>query len=126
MKPSISVLVLLLAAVGTCGASPVTLKCFTESGTPAADITVDIDTKAMIWGSSHFEIRGVTERYITAIQPPSDTWEKVGGEVWVFDRETGDYLRAWVGFTQRGVNGVMTPSTLTTGTYHGRCIRPIL
>jgi hypothetical protein len=42
VKPSTSVSVLLLAAAAAGAASPMTLKCFTESGSPTVDIVLDL------------------------------------------------------------------------------------
>jgi len=116
-----------IMAAGTCTASPLTIACRAEGDTVLTfDITLDIDRRTMTWGGSQFEIREVTERYITAFEPPSQTWERVGGEVWVLDRVTGEYLRATVRFTSRGVNGSYTPRALTADTYRGKCTRPLI
>jgi hypothetical protein len=123
---AIFLLLVQVMAAKTCTAAPLTLNCATQDGTPTPDIILDIDKRRMTWGSSQLEIREVTDRYITAFKPPSQSWEKVGGEVWVLDRATGDYLRASVGFVSRGVNGRYTPPTLEASTYRGRCTRPLL
>lgn len=114
---------LLLAASAPCVADPVTLKCVADDGTPTEPIMVDLAKGTMHWGGSDYQIKGVTDRYITAIEEPSQTWEKVGGEIWVLDRVTLEYWRATAGFTSRGVNGRYTEPEMTLGSYRGRCSR---
>lgn len=119
---SATFLFLAQATAGTCAAAPLTLKCKTAIG--IADLVVDIDNRTMRWGILKYEIRHVTDRYITAIHEHSDN---VGAEVWVLDRTTGEYQRADVGFTMHAaVGGGYTPLALTADTNRGTCTRPVL
>lgn len=116
-------IVVQVLAAGACTAAPVTLRCITDDGERTGDAIVDIDRRVMTFGIVQYEIRSITDRYITAIHEPSD---KVGGELWVLDRASGEYQRASVGFVTRGVNGAYTPFTLEAHTYRGTCTKPLL
>jgi hypothetical protein len=105
-----------------CLAAPLVLKCKTDTGTPTPDLTIDLDNRTMSWGPAKYEIRSVTDRYITAIQETN----RVGAEVWVLDRTTGEYQRAYVEMTQRAVQGGIAPPELTSAAYRGTCTRPLL
>jgi hypothetical protein len=122
----ITILVFLVQAViATCTAAPVTLKCTAAGSSALFDIIIDIEKRTMTWGGS-YQIRSITDRYITAILDPSETRDKLGGEVWVLDKDTGEYQRASVGMVSRGVNGTYTPFKLEANAYSGRCTRPLL
>ena len=107
-------------------AEPVTFKCKTDSGSAAADLVIDLDKRTLTWGGSRYEIRNVTSQYITAIEWPDD---KVGAEVWVFDRNSGEYQRAIVAIMRTATPGApngLGPPALTRDTYRGTCSRPII
>jgi hypothetical protein len=100
-------------------ANPVTLKCTTSNGEPAADLKVDIANHRMSWDALNYKITHVTDRYITAIDTKLLN-ANVGGEVWVLDRVNGKYKRALV------VMGCPDPTCpngprLAALTYVGRC-----
>jgi hypothetical protein len=114
---------LLILASQACLAAPLVLNCKTDSGTPTPDLIVDLDNHTMGWGPYKFDIRGVTDRYITGIYENSD---HVGAEVWVLDRTTGEYRHAGVSMTLRAVQGGLGPPELTSYTYRGTCARPLV
>lgn len=123
MKMRLSCAVLLLAASAMCMAAPVTLKCKTDTGTPTPNLVVDLNNHIMSWGGSNYAIRGVTDKYITGIEEGSD---HIGAEIFVLDRTTGEYQRAYVLMTMAAIAGGLGPPTLTSNTYRGTCTRPIL
>src|SRR5580704_16307129 len=106
-------------AVPASAATPLTLKCTTSNGEPAADLKVDIANHRMSWDALNYKITHVTSRYITAIDTKLLN-TNVGGEVWVLDRVNGKYKRALV------VMGCPDPTCpngprLAALTYVGRC-----
>jgi hypothetical protein len=106
-------------AVPASAANPITLKCTTSNGEPAADLKVDIANHRMSWDALNYKITHVTDRYITAIDTKLLN-TNVGGEVWVLDRVNGKYKRALV------VMGCPDPTCpngprLAALTYVGRC-----
>jgi hypothetical protein len=105
-------------------AAPIKLKCTTEDGKPAADLTVDVSAKLLSWGATRYRIRAIDDRYISAYLEAGDT---TGGEVWVFDRVSGEYLRAGVAITWNSPDDFSKkPGTLTAATYRGKCTKPII
>jgi hypothetical protein len=114
-----SLMAALALAVPASAANPLTLKCTTSSGEPAADLKVDIANHRMSWDALNYKITHVTDRYITAIDTKLLN-TNVGGEVWVLDRVNGKYKRALV------VMGCPDPTCpngprLAALTYVGRC-----
>jgi hypothetical protein len=71
-------------------AAPVNFKCMTSDGVPVADLIVDTENRTFSWGANRYAIHSMNDRYISAYQQ-TYTGE-VGGEVWVLDRITGEYL----------------------------------
>ena len=118
-------------AVDIANAAPVRFKCQAEDGTPVADLVVDVDKRVMAWGEiSKYTIHMVDDVYISAYETVRD--DSVGGEVFVFNRNTGEYARATVflGFSspdavrksiETGARG-----RLVATTYAGRCAKPLL
>jgi hypothetical protein len=106
-------------AVPASAANPITLKCTTSNGEPAADLKVDIANHRMSWDALNYKITHVTDRYITAIDTKLLN-TNVGGEVWVLDRVNGKYKRALV---VMGCPDPMCPNgpRLAALTYVGRC-----
>jgi hypothetical protein len=108
------------------------LKCNATPGGPIIQtLTIDLEGKWMRFGQygSAYKIISMTDRYITGLQ---DTDKHVGGELWVLDRETGDYWRAavflgWVGLTPEQMNKTapLPPEAMQSATYSGKCNRPI-
>src|SRR5581483_6954273 len=84
-----------ILGIATCvSAVPVTFKCNAEGGTPVADLIVDLDARQMKWGrTATYVIHRTDEQYISAHEITPD---RVGGEIWVLDRKTGEYNRATV------------------------------
>lgn len=117
MKP----LILLLLVVGTSAqAEPITLKCKTDTGEKAADLVVDFASNQLRWGPSTYTIFHKNDQYISAYEVPGN---RVGGEVWVLDRVTGEYTRAAVLiFTDSEGRG----AKLRPGTFKGHCNTPML
>jgi hypothetical protein len=65
MKKIISLIFML--AVSEVNASPVTFKCTTIEGDPAADLVIDASKKIMVWGSGlKYVIHSIDDRYISA------------------------------------------------------------
>src|SRR5215472_6134906 len=104
-------------------ANPYTLKCTTEYGDPAVDLTVDLDRRVMTWGTKDYTITNITDRYITAIENDALAGRNVGGEIWVLDRVTGDYKRAAVGMFCKEPPPCRTGTVLRAFTYFRRCVR---
>lgn len=114
-----------LLAISSCAAAPVTLKCTTAQGTPAADLVVDVENSTMLWSISKYTIHAIDDRYISAhsVGP-----REIGGEIWVLNRATGEYLRASVSVTWDSPEAIerRLPGKLGTSTYTGKCSRPLL
>jgi hypothetical protein len=126
-------LLLSIFAVGTCAAAPMVLKCNAVPGGPFVfTLTVDLEGKWMRFGDySTYKIISMNDRYITGFE---DNDKHVGGELWVLDRETGEFWRAAV-FLGWGANvltpeqlrgtALRPPETMQSATYSGKCNRPI-
>lgn len=115
-------LILLLLVVGTSAqAEPITLKCKTDTGEKAADLVVDLASNQLRWGPGMpYTIFHKNDQYISAYEVPDN---RVGGEVLVFDRVTGEYTRAAVRiFTDSKGRG----AKLRPGTFKGHCNAPML
>lgn len=48
-------------------ATPYVLKCTTDKGEAAADLTVDLDGQVMLWGGTRYKITSETDRYVTGM-----------------------------------------------------------
>lgn len=105
-------------------AKPYVLKCTTDQGKAAADLTVDLDGKVMLWGGARYKITSETDRYITGMAANDNGVPPVGGEVWVLDRVSGQYKRAVVGMYYRDGTPPAGPFW-EAFTVSGRCVRPI-
>ncbi len=125
MKPktvAIGAVLLVAALVALAGptskaiAEPVVLKCRTQGGQEASDLTIDIENNKMKWGSN-YNIVHVSSEYITAYQETNI----VGGEVFVIHRATGDYWRALAG--KYCSSRVCDDEKMGVLTYRGRCSR---
>jgi hypothetical protein len=129
MRHSLSaviVVILLVLADGTHGLAsqaqiaPTVLKCTTDRGVTASDLTVDLGKREMRWGqASVYDVIHVDDAFITAYLRPTGN---VGGEVWVLDRRSGEYQRGSVALLGQKPGAV----TLTASTYSGRCLRPVV
>ncbi len=99
--------------------SSVTLKCKTSDGRDAVDLSIDLDNKTMRWGTTYYDIIHVDDKHITAYERPTTS---VGGEVWVIERQTGEYLRALVAklFIE---HEKPEDARLQAQTYSGRCLK---
>jgi hypothetical protein len=88
-------LLLSIFAGATCEAAPMVLKCNAVWDGPIFQtLTVDLEGKWMRFGEyGKYKIISVTNRYITGLE---DKDNGVGGEIWVLDRDTGEYWRAAV------------------------------
>ena len=106
-------------------AKPYVLKCTAEKGEPVADLTVDLETKVMLWGGTRYRITTETDRFITGMAAHEDSVPPVGGEVWVLDRVSGQYKRAIVGMYYRDGTPPAGPFW-EASTVSGRCVRPML
>jgi len=125
MKRANLMVVLLLTVVVT-HAAPVTFKCTTAEGDPAADLVVDTTERTLVWGGGQkYAIHSMNDRYLSAYL---QTQSEVGGEVWVFNRVTGEYLRAsiYIGWASPEAARRGDPGKLTGTTYRGKCSRPLL
>jgi hypothetical protein len=124
------VLAFSIFAVGTCVAAPMAIKCNAAEGGPFAQtLTVDLEGKSMKWGIVTYKIISMNAHYITGLDDASG----VGGEIWVLDRETGEYWRASVflgwpaaAITPEVLNGTKPrpPHSMQSATYHGQCNAP--
>jgi hypothetical protein len=113
----------LVMSSGACLSAPLNFNCKSDAGLAVSDLIVDIENRWMIWGAFRYEIRSVTDRYVTGIRWGSDS---IGAEVWVLDRSTGEYQRASVTMTYRAVPGGTSPPYLAADAYRGTCTRPLL
>ncbi len=98
-------------------ASPLTLKCSTDTGEETVDLIIDVANHTMKWGIIEYNIVGTTDTYITAYQ---NSTKNVGGEVWVINRITGLYKRASVDiYFYKGQKP--EEGTLKALTFEGHC-----
>jgi hypothetical protein len=104
-------------------AAPLTLKCTAHNGETTEPLILDVDQGTMKWGISTYKIRTITDRYISAYQIMGD--QEVGGEIWVLNRTTGEYLRASV-YTGTDKAWLPRATTLASGIYKGKSSRPLL
>ena len=126
VKPSLLFFSVYAAVMSAAEAAPMTFKCTTAEGTPAADLVVDLERMTMSWGYKKYTIHSVNESYISAYEQVGN---EVGGEVWVLDRNSGEYFRAGVNFgwpTAADAIKHRTPGEIGAQTYSGRCSRPLL
>ena len=124
MQKLVGLLILQILYSGFACAEPLTLKCTTEDGAPAADLVVDISKRTLSWAFYSYRIVSIDDRYISAYQ---ENDKAVGGEVWVLNRTTGEYLRAGVGiFMTREESERKETGKLRANTYQGKCLRPML
>lgn len=124
MRSIVTMVLLVLLPVPFVSAEPITLKCTTDNGSPAADLIVNVPNRTLSWAHREYTITFIDERYISAYEQSNDA---VGGEVWVFDRNSGEYLRAGVGIFWSTPDAVTKePGKLTANTYSGKCVRPML
>lgn len=78
----------------TVHATPTRLGCVTSDGQRVArSLYVDLEKKVIEWGLSVYDIVHANENYISAYERSTNT----GGEVFVIDRNTGEYQRGAVG-----------------------------
>ena len=121
----VSLIVALLFIISVTEAATITFKCTTAEGDPAADLVVDTANQTMMWGSTKYVIHAINDRYISAYQK---SLSEVCGKVWVFNRITGEYLRASVHIGWDSPEAIKRndPGKLTAITYRGKCSRPLL
>lgn len=115
-----------LLTVSTVQAAPITFKCMTSAGDPAADLIVDPENRTLMWGGNQkYTIHSMSDRYISAYL---NSTGEVGGEVWVFNRITGEYLRAsaYIGWDSPEAITRKEAGKLTATTFRGKCTRPLL
>ena len=113
----------LFMLAGSVFAEPVTLKCVTSDGQDASDLTIDLEKRELRWGKTNmqtkYDIIHVNDKYVSAYERTGD---KVGGEVWVIDRRSGEYKRGFVGMLFS--SGETTDQArLTATTFSGRCVK---
>jgi hypothetical protein len=118
-------------------ANPYVVKCTTVEGYPLTGaLTVDLDQKTVSWGVELYIITDITDEYITAMHNDHEllggtrSANTVGGEVFVLNRLTGVYKRAWVGlfckYCPTPPNEKEDRSTvLRADTHTGKCMRPM-
>lgn len=117
------IVALLLPSAATAGA--VTLKCTDQSGQPVADLQVDVGAGEMRWSIISYRITQQDERYISATEITEA--DRVGGEVWVLDRVTGQYTRAAVAIlASQFAEGRPIDPKLQASIYSGTCKAPVL
>ena len=93
----------------------VTLKCKNSGGDKMADLVVDLEAGTMTWAFLEFKIIHVDPDYITAFR----TFDKVGGQIWVLHRSSGQFWRAAVGEYCDGSD--CSSMHMGTSTYEGIC-----
>ena len=126
---TVALLLIQLAVVGSSVAAPVTFKCTTAEGTSAADLVIDIEKRTMAWGITKYTIHAVDDRYISAYENSKGA---VGGEVWVLNRISGEYLRAsvFIGWDSleaaRKAAETKEAGKISAQTSSGKCARPLL
>jgi hypothetical protein len=126
MMKRVSLIAALLLTVGVTESAPVKFKRTTAEGDPAADLVVDTENRTLVWaGNQKYAIHAMNDRYISAYLKSQSA---VGGEVWVFNRVTGEYLRAsaYIGWDSPEVIKRNDPGKLTATTFRGKCSRPLL
>lgn len=102
-------------------AREVVLSCFTDDGQKASDLTIDLDAGTMSWGTLNtYTIRHSNETYISAYEDVPNG--RVGGEIWVINRITGEYKRGSVGNYCAGQ--ACDDVKLNAFVYEGRCSKP--
>ncbi|MGO1001905.1 hypothetical protein [Lysobacter sp. CA196] len=106
-------------------AATATLKFTDQSGQPVADLQVNVVAAEMRWSINSYRITQQDERYISATEITKA--DRVGGEVWVLDRVTGQYTRAAVAIlATEFANGRPIDPRLQAAIYSGTCKAPIL
>ena len=109
----------------TTSATPLALKCVDESGVPVVDLQVDLAARQLRWGLNRYRITQQDERYISAVELVESG--RVGGEIWVLDRITGQYTRAVVAIlSSRFSSGRPIDPKLKAVTYSGVCKVPVI
>lgn len=112
-------LVMQMLAIQCLYAGPVTLKCTTDSGDKAADLVVDVEKRTMTWAHLKYDIFHVNDTYISAYEKSN----RVGGEVWVINRNTGLYKRGAVGIYCSTDCSPSDKQVFLSRTYEGRCVK---
>lgn len=118
------ILMMLLAIVNSNAmAEPITFRCTNSKGVQTEDLVVDIEKKTVVWGNIKFAILAVDEFYMAAIRAGSGNI--VGGEVFVQNRYTGDYLYTGIYGARDDADPAIRqrPGSLITDTASGRCIK---
>jgi hypothetical protein len=128
----------LLLSVTQTIAESYALKCKFDGdpvGGSGVDVKVDFEKKIITIVTMEYRITNITSRYITSFKDNFDiTNEIVGGEVWVFDRDSGDFKQAAVGASCVLPDGEAPTNTsckthmvFETTSSSGRCTRsPVL
>jgi hypothetical protein len=113
--------------VGPTLAAPLTLKCVNQFGNQTGDHVVDLDRNIVRLGSSEYTIHSLTDRYISANDINDPYRNEVGGTIYVLDRITGQYMKAWVhiGF-DNWEDALNKPGKLAASTVRGTCSRKLL
>lgn len=77
----------------------------------------------MMWSVAQYTIHAIDERYISA-----HSASQRGGEIWVLNRATGEYVRATVGISWASPQAIERndPGKLSGSTYSGKCSRRLL
>ena len=116
MKNYILQIILATLLPSLCIAEPIVLKCTTDDGQKAADLIIDLPNKTMTWAIFNYDIVHENETYITAYERTNN----IGGEVWVIDRNTGEYHRGSVGIYLTE-NQTTDQGKFVANTYSGYC-----
>lgn len=116
MRKFIAVIIFVLGAVPEpASAEPVRLHCISEG--KSVRIVIDIDAGHIQLGSAFtYKIHRVTDKYITAKRIKS----KVGGEIMVINRFTGDYKRSSVSVPLSEVSDKLS-NIINTNIFSGNC-----
>jgi hypothetical protein len=107
----------LFMIAGSVFPQPVVLKRITSDGQDALDLTIGLRKKALM---GNYKVRHHSRKlYISAYERAGN---KVGGEIWVMDRRSGEYKRGFVGMLFNS-GGTAKQARLTATIYSGRCIK---
>lgn len=125
MKMASLLATLCLLAINTVQAAPIKFQCTASDGGRVADLIVDIEKRSLTWASgSKYTIHSINNQYISAYENIYSG--EVGGEVWVLNRITGEYLRAatFIGWYSPEA-AKSEPGKLTGNIYRGKYSKPL-
>ena len=123
MKGYIPVGLALVLIAGQAAAAATPWKCTLTSGKPTSDVVVDVKRKVLTFGPQSYKIQGITSTYITAIRVQED---RIGGEIWVINRKTGEFTTVLLSMGWDSLDAVKAnePANLASSKFSGKCQIP--